>query len=80
MVLEYLRKHFPGQPFTAHATGTDTLVIDVSDSGGRRKELRIPQGFLQTYSKSTLDEYLEHARIAEQLETVPSSVSIKQLV
>jgi hypothetical protein len=78
-VLEYLGKYFPGQPFPARTAGADMLIVEVNDSSGRSKELRIQEGFLRANSKSTIQEYLEDARIADQLESVPSSVSIKQL-
>ena len=73
---EYLSEHFPGQPLPARASGMDTVVIDVTDSLGRPKELRIPLELLQAYPKPTVQEYLRNAAIAEQIEVVPGSVSI----
>jgi hypothetical protein len=75
-VREYLTRHFPGQSLPERAGGIATVIIDVTDSHGRPKELRISREFLQTFTKPTVEEYLQNARIAEQIETVPGSVSI----
>ena len=73
---EYLSEHFPGQPLPARASGIDTVVIDVTDSHSRSKEVRIPLELLQTYPKPIIQEYLRNAGIAQQIEVVPGSVSI----
>ena len=70
-VREYLGEHFPNQALPERAGGIDTVIIDVNDSQGRPKELRIACGFLRTFSKTTIQEYLNKAHIAQQLEDAP---------
>jgi hypothetical protein len=77
-IRDYLNEHFPGQSLPERAGGIATVIIDVTDSHGRPKELRISCEFLQTLTKTTVQEYLRNSRIAEQIETVPGSVSIVQ--
>ena len=75
-IRDYLREHFPGQPLPERGEGIDTVVIDVTDSHGRPKQLRMSRVFLQSFTKATVQEYLRNVRIAGQIENVPSSVSI----
>ena len=79
-VREYLTEHFPDQPLPMRATGIDIVVIDVTDTHGRLKELRIPLEFLRAYPKPTIQEYLRNAGIAQQMEIVPGSVSITNVL
>lgn len=74
-VREYLSEEFPGQPLPERPNGKDDVVIDVNDSRGYPKELRISLEFLQV-TKLTTQEYLRNAKIAEQLEAVLCSVTI----
>jgi hypothetical protein len=79
-VREYLHQYFPGQPLSAQESGT-AIVIDVTDSHGQLKELRIPPEFFRTYpTKTTIQDYLKNANIAQQIEIVPRSVSIRILL
>jgi hypothetical protein len=76
---EYLAEHFPGQSLPERAIGVDTVVIDVNDSDGLPKELRISREFLLRLSKTSIQEYLKNAKIAEQIEMVPTSVTISEM-
>jgi len=77
-VREYLTEHFPGQPLSERAVGLDTVIIDVTDSHGNPKELRISRDFLVRFPKTSIQEYLKNANIAGQIETVPAAVSISK--
>jgi hypothetical protein len=57
----------------------DSVVIDVADSHGRPKELRISREFLLTYPRSTIHDYLKNCGIAQRVEAAPYSVSIKTM-
>lgn len=76
-VREYLADHFPNQPLSQRVYAVGSVVIDVTDKKGLPKELRLSEGFLNSaFSKEQIGEYFKNAHIAEQLESVPNSVSI----
>ena len=37
---QYLREYFPGQPLEVRALGIDTLIVEVTDPSGERRELK----------------------------------------
>src|ERR1041384_4938729 len=55
-----------------------TIIIDVTDSQGRSKELRVAREVLQRFSKATILQYLKHVKVAQQIETAQSAVSITE--
>ncbi|MGA2274450.1 MAG: hypothetical protein ABSH00_12915 [Bryobacteraceae bacterium] len=78
-IREYLEPFFPCQSFPERASLPDTIIVDVTDSQRRPKELRVSRDFLRRYSKQSVQEYLKKAGIAAQLEAVPVSVAIKEM-
>lgn len=79
-IREYLAEQFPDQPLPERAHGIDTIVIELKDSKGYPKELRVSREFLLRHTKAVIREYLNNAKIAEQLEAVPTSVSISDVL
>jgi hypothetical protein len=77
---EYLAEHFPGQALLERAVGVDTIVIEISDSRGLPKELRISRDFLFRYPKASIQEYLKNMKIAERIESVPWKLTIADLL
>ncbi|MGO9010641.1 MAG: hypothetical protein ACLQPN_11105 [Bryobacteraceae bacterium] len=78
-IREYLTEHFPGQALPERAVGLGTVVIDVTSSDGLPKELRISRSFFR-FSKTSIQEYLKNAKIAENIETAPTFTSIDALL
>jgi hypothetical protein len=75
---EWLVERFSGQPLRSRLGEENTVIVDLNDSHGRPKELRISRQFLVMWSmqtQQTVEKYLRE-NIADQIETEPHSATI----